>query len=233
MKQSRTNGFSEATAAATAIGSYTFLSKISEILDREDSSRHLMIAIYLLEQKRFFYCNNAVEKILGAKFHQLYKEGWDFWFANICVKESLIIKNRISDFLSVPFNRKPITLKYHIKDGIEKSICLKHELVLHREGGHTFVINYFFDVSEKERIERCLNDTNGQGNGILENKKPISPREEEVLKLIADGYSSKQIAHRLFISNHTAISHRKHLIKKFQVKNTAQLIKKASKIFEL
>ncbi len=61
----------------------------------------------------------------------------------------------------------------------------------------------------------------------------ISSREKEVLHLIGEGYSSKQIADMLFISNHTAISHRKNLIEKFQVKNTAQLIKKASKVMEL
>ncbi|RZV54531.1 MAG: LuxR family transcriptional regulator, partial [Flavobacteriaceae bacterium] len=39
--------------------------------------------------------------------------------------------------------------------------------------------------------------------------------------------SSKQIADILYISNHTAISHRKNLIEKFQVKNTAHLVKRA------
>ena len=51
--------------------------------------------------------------------------------------------------------------------------------------------------------------------------------------MVADGYSSKQIADKLFISNHTAISHRKNLIEKFKVKNTAQLIKRASRNIEL
>lgn len=63
--------------------------------------------------------------------------------------------------------------------------------------------------------------------------KTISIREKEVLKLIADGFSSRQIADQLFISKHTAISHRKNLIEKFRVKNTAQLIKKASKVMDL
>lgn len=229
MKQVRTIDFPE----SAAIGRYAFLYKISEILERADSSKNLMVAIYVLEQKKFFYCNWAFEKILGAKLHNLYERGWDFWFTNMWPEESWIVKNRISDFLAVPFNKKPLILKYHIHDGTENSICLKHEMVLHRKREHTFIINYLFDVSQKERIERCLNSTNGHGGNIIVTTKPISPREEEVLKLIADGYSSKQIADKLFISNHTAISHRKHLIEKFQVKNTAQLIKKASKVMEL
>ena len=165
---------------------------------------------------------------------QFYERGWDFWFANMCTKESLMVKNQISEFLAVPIDKKPVSLKYHIHDGTENSICLKHEMVLHKKGKHNFIINYLFDVSEMERIEHYLNGTNEHSASIQPvATKPISQREEEVLKLIADGYSSKQIADRLFISNHTAISHRKHLIEKFQVKNTAQLIKKASKIMEL
>lgn len=55
----------------------------------------------------------------------------------------------------------------------------------------------------------------------------ITRREKEVLQLIANGYSSKEIADRLFISTHTAINHRKNLILKYKAKNTAHLIMKA------
>ena len=58
----------------------------------------------------------------------------------------------------------------------------------------------------------------------------ISPREKEVLQLIGQGFSAKEIADKLFISTHTAISHRKNLITKFAVKNSPELIKEASKV---
>lgn len=61
----------------------------------------------------------------------------------------------------------------------------------------------------------------------------ISRREKEVLTLLAQGYSSKQIADKLFISDHTTMTHRKNLIQKFKVKNTAELIKEAAKSFVL
>jgi two-component system, NarL family, nitrate/nitrite response regulator NarL len=57
----------------------------------------------------------------------------------------------------------------------------------------------------------------------------ISSREKEVLKLIADGLTSPQIADKLFISLHTVDSHRKNLLTKFNVNNTASLIKLAAK----
>lgn len=61
----------------------------------------------------------------------------------------------------------------------------------------------------------------------------ISNREKQVLQLIATGLSTKEIADRLYISNTTVLSHRKNLLNKFQAKNTAELINKASKKFWL
>ena len=57
----------------------------------------------------------------------------------------------------------------------------------------------------------------------------ISKRETQVLHLIAQGYSTKEIASVLKISDHTAISHRKNLITKFDAKNTAHLVMSAVK----
>ena len=53
----------------------------------------------------------------------------------------------------------------------------------------------------------------------------LSRREKEVLELIAEGYTNPQIAEKLFISPFTVDSHRKNLIAKLNVKNTAMLIR--------
>lgn len=57
----------------------------------------------------------------------------------------------------------------------------------------------------------------------------LSSREKEVLQLIADGFTNPQIAEKLFLSLHTVDSHRKNLLTKFGVSNTANLIKVAAK----
>jgi DNA-binding NarL/FixJ family response regulator len=69
-------------------------------------------------------------------------------------------------------------------------------------------------------------------NEYLENKnitlRPVSPgftnRETEVMDLIAQGLSTKVIADKLFVSIKTIETHRKNLISKAQVKNTAELM---------
>lgn len=61
----------------------------------------------------------------------------------------------------------------------------------------------------------------------------ITPRELKVLQLISNGFSSKQIAAQLFISFHTAETYRKNLLRKFEARNSAELIKKATKFYWL
>jgi len=58
----------------------------------------------------------------------------------------------------------------------------------------------------------------------------ITRREKEVLLLIAEGLTNAAIAEKLFISIPTVNTHRKSLLEKFDVKNTAMLIGKATKL---
>jgi len=54
---------------------------------------------------------------------------------------------------------------------------------------------------------------------------PLTPREREVLKLIAEGKSNKEISALLFISVHTVVRHRAKIMDKLELKNTAGLVK--------
>jgi len=53
----------------------------------------------------------------------------------------------------------------------------------------------------------------------------ISKREQQVLKLIAQEFSSKEIAEKLYLSAHTVMSHRKNLMQKLMVRNGAGLVR--------
>lgn len=58
----------------------------------------------------------------------------------------------------------------------------------------------------------------------------LTNREKEVLKLIAYENTNDEIARKLYISNHTAKTHRKNLLIKLSVKNSAGLVRRG---FEL
>ena len=52
----------------------------------------------------------------------------------------------------------------------------------------------------------------------------ISSREMDVIKHIAEGHTNKQIADKLFISAHTVMTHRKNIMNKLGVNNTAGIV---------
>jgi DNA-binding NarL/FixJ family response regulator len=52
----------------------------------------------------------------------------------------------------------------------------------------------------------------------------ITDREAEIIQFIAAGYSNKQIADKLFLSTHTVNTHRKNIMAKLRVNNTAGVV---------
>ena len=63
----------------------------------------------------------------------------------------------------------------------------------------------------------------------VETKSILSPREKEILFLIAEGYSLKNIAEKLVISPSTVYSHRSNLMAKLGLNNRRELIEYARK----
>lgn len=58
-------------------------------------------------------------------------------------------------------------------------------------------------------------------------RDPLSGREKEVLTLVAEGSTNKEIASKLFISVSTVKTHRVNMMKKLKIKDTAGLVKTA------
>lgn len=60
--------------------------------------------------------------------------------------------------------------------------------------------------------------------GIIDRYDALSEREREVLQLVAEGRSSKEIADVLSISPATVETHRAHLLQKLALRNTAEVV---------
>jgi len=101
---------------------------------------------------------------------------------------------------------------------------------------------YLVKSASKEEIEAAIQSANegklylsldinsiDLNSEVASDVPAVSRREKEVLQLIVDGLTNPQIAEKLFISLHTVDSHRKNLLAKFNVNNTASLIRVAIK----
>ncbi|MBM4301312.1 MAG: response regulator transcription factor [Deltaproteobacteria bacterium] len=65
------------------------------------------------------------------------------------------------------------------------------------------------------------------GEPLTAPEDPLTIREREIIKLIAEGKSSKEIGELLFISSRTVQHHRANIMRKLNVKKTADLVKYA------
>lgn len=87
---------------------------------------------------------------------------------------------------------------------------------------------YFSDAVREKIFNTFKDNPKLNQNAVIEN--PIlSPREMEIIILIALEYSGKEISEKLFISSHTVETHRKNIMKKLNIKSTIGLVKYALK----
>jgi DNA-binding NarL/FixJ family response regulator len=88
-----------------------------------------------------------------------------------------------------------------------------------------------FICHETSRKLKNLNQfLTGMEANLRSKEEIFSQREREVLNLLSQGRSSKEIADALFITERTVESHRKNMIEKGKVKNTVELIAYASSL---
>jgi DNA-binding NarL/FixJ family response regulator len=106
---------------------------------------------------------------------------------------------------------------YLLKNSDKQTIVKAVETVMQNK-------EYMDDAIKKILLQESIT---GQRRSIFE--VPLTKREKEILKLIADGLSSQEIANKLFISLRTVETHRLNLNQKLDVKNTAGLMKEALK----
>ncbi|SHM14471.1 DNA-binding response regulator, NarL/FixJ family, contains REC and HTH domains [Chryseobacterium carnipullorum] len=77
----------------------------------------------------------------------------------------------------------------------------------------------------KERMINFISSEEGKPNPHI--KEPLTRREMEILRLICDGFSSKDIGEKLFISINTVETHRKRILLKLNAKNSVGIVKYA------
>jgi DNA-binding NarL/FixJ family response regulator len=86
--------------------------------------------------------------------------------------------------------------------------------------GRTFLCNKISKVVFSDYVGLVTNAKTREGDGL-------SNREREVLQLVAEGHTTKEIAEVLNLSTKTIDSHREHIMEKLGIRNVAGLTKYA------
>jgi two-component system response regulator NreC len=80
-------------------------------------------------------------------------------------------------------------------------------------------------ISMAQNYVRRPGETTGSSEDGVPPNFPLTPRESEVVKLLAEGKSNKEVASTLGVSTRTIESHRNHIMRKMNFANFTELIR--------
>jgi PAS domain S-box-containing protein len=209
------------------------------------------------ERPAILYLSPRFEDITGYSCQQFQNEGLKFLFSVIHPADVPSVSDRIArahyelaTHDSPP--KEPLELEYRIRraDGTVVWIRELKQIVSFRDRRKDHILGCFLDITaEREGQAATVNallKKEKDIHGLLEvavdyqssrnstcKAIQISKREKEVLKLVAAGSSSKQIAAELSISENTVETHRRRLLAKFKVNNSTALIQEAHRAGQL
>ncbi len=84
---------------------------------------------------------------------------------------------------------------------------------------------YFNDAISNTILKSYIRKAQNKEEPAEETENILSPRESEILKMVAEGYTNPEISDKLFISIRTVESHKNHIMQKLKLKTTVDLVK--------
>jgi DNA-binding NarL/FixJ family response regulator len=150
---------------------------------------------------------------------------------DINIVPKILQLNKKIRFLAITPEQSAQTLIDALRSGITsyvKKDCDLTEIVdavTETGKGNNFFCGKILDTIQKANID--INDL--EFDSFTCEAVVLSERENEIIVLIAEGLTNEQIAEQLFLSKHTVNTHRKNIMAKLGVKNTAGIVMYAVK----
>jgi DNA-binding NarL/FixJ family response regulator len=96
---------------------------------------------------------------------------------------------------------------------------------------HVLRGDYYMDTKVSQKVVRKLvGIPKHETVKAVDSYDSLTPREQEIMVLLAEGMSTSQIADKLFISPKTAENHRSSIMRKLDIHSTIELVRYAAKI---
>lgn len=139
---------------------------------------------------------------------------------NMPVMDGLTCAKRIKS--SYPKVKIIVLTMYAQKSFIEEILKIGVDGSLLKSNSGKELEEAILRVSSGKSYYDLIHEFNDVNEQVLQYK--LGDREIEIIKLLAEGLTSYQIAEKLFISENTVKTHRKNILKKTELHNTSQLI---------
>lgn len=150
-------------------------------------------------------------------------------FGNAAVRK---IKNEFPEINFLSISDKPS--RWMLSDALSAGVTS----YLLRDCGKEEIIEAIVATSKGEQffcgqilsdVLKTNDEVSAQPESVSCEGMKISAREAQIIGLVAEGFTNKEIADKLFLSAHTVTTHRKNIMAKLGVNNTAGLMMYAIK----
>lgn len=196
---------------------------MEEIIERIHPSQESCFFLFsLLTGKCTYFCPSIIH-ILGFDHRKYLNKGYSFFKSIVHPQDFYYFMDEILTLVETSEN-----LHKKLFYGDHPGLTVR---IRNREGSWTATRIYLVYIRDTgfyhtKMIQGFIEPVYDSHYEVLTTAFTITNREKEVFRYLSDGQSAKMIADRLCISEATVITHRKNLIQKLHVKNSAELIKK-------
>ncbi len=211
---------------------------------------HSVPMIYLLDYTtgKYTFVSNECQSHLNFSHTKLMDGGVNFVMDSyhpddLKLFNDQIFTDRLKVLEAIPINQHKdhiFSFNYRVKNGkgVFINILQRNAFIQSDENGQPLLslgvvtnVNHFKTENPVIQLIEKVDPLTGNVEVVQkssyylrEEDKIFSKREKEILPWLAEGLTSKQIADKLFISEHTVINHKRNMHHKSDTQNTAALI---------
>jgi DNA-binding CsgD family transcriptional regulator len=211
---------------------------------------HSVPMIYLLDYTtgKYVFVSHQCQNHLDFPFTAMMDGGVNFVLEHYHPEDLNLFNNqifgdRLTILKDIPVNEHKdyiFSFNYRVKNGLGEyvNILQRNSFIQSDENGNPLLsmgvvtnIHHYKTENPVIQLVEKVDPSTGMADLIAKNTyylreedKVFSKRERQILLYIADGLTSRQIADKLFISEHTVINHKRNMHHKSNTQNTAALL---------
>lgn len=203
-----------------------------------------MAVLLTRNSQEVLYCSNSIVAILGIKSERILGEGWAHLYSAIHPADQRLLEKKGWPQLKVFLKQLPAADRNRCTFNYTARVCNAHGnyvLIAFENQPMEWVNGNWPDMymtllknitpfGNKEKMVLTVSRQDGHGRYEVIHEleldfahEPFTKREVEIIRLVAAGFTSKQIAHQLNVSQDTVRNHRKHILKKAECSSSTEL----------
>ncbi|NEU09981.1 helix-turn-helix transcriptional regulator [Flavihumibacter sp. R14] len=212
-----------------------------------DTGNSIVSVLDVYKKQHVFYSSNF-GAVLGYSSHEVEQYGDHFMNAKVHPEDLLLLmENGLTGFkLYLNFSKEEkvnykMINEFRILNASNQYIRVieQHQTLELDKRGNLWLALSILDISPNQDLSeglksQLLNFRTGKFLSVIpgapEFKLSLTKREAEILKLVKEGFLSKEISDRLSISIHTVNTHRQRVLEKLGANNSMEAVVFSSKL---